>query len=338
MADLSEEYRTAAATAGWRVDRRRGRLRAAGRDATAFLHALVTADVASVVPGGGVYAAYLTPQGRMITDLALYRLDEGWLIDVPSEVAPALLAKLDGLIFAEDVRLSDETGTTAVLSFVGGLSGEVVAALVGGDAARIAALPLRGTIAIDGRLVARTDAATVPTLDLFCSVDDLPTLTGRLVDLGAREISIDAAEMFRIEAGRPAFGVDMTTETIPLEAGLLDRAISLSKGCYVGQEVIVRVLHRGGGRVAKRLMTIEAVGDVPLVPGAPIVVGDREVGGLTSAAFVPAVKAERAGPTRARGRSIALGYVHRDFAVAGQQIGVRLASGDVDAQVVGAAG
>ena len=309
------------------MDRRRGRLRVTGRDATAFLHALVTADVASVMPSGGAYAAYLTPQGRMITDLALYRLDAGWLIDLPPDVAPALLAKLDGLIFTEDVRLSDETDATALISFVGARSAEVIGALVGTDAARIAGLPLRSTIAVDGKVVARTDAATVATFDLFDPIDDVPMIAGRLADLGAREISVAAAEMFRIEAGRPAFGVDMTTETIPLEAGLLDRAISLSKGCYVGQEVIVRVLHRGGGRVAKRLMRIEAEGDRLLVAGATILVGDHPVGALTSAAFVPAT-----------GRSIALGYLHRDFAVDGQPIAVRLTTGDVDARVVGAAG
>ena len=104
MSDPLEEYRTAAAAAGWRVDRRRGRLRVAGRDAAAFLHALVTADVAAVPDGGGAYAAYLTPQGRMITDLALYPARRsGWLVDLPPGVAPALLARLDSLIFAEDV-------------------------------------------------------------------------------------------------------------------------------------------------------------------------------------------------------------------------------------------
>jgi folate-binding protein YgfZ len=108
----------------------------------------------------------------------------------------------------------------------------------------------------------------------------------------------------------------MTTETIPLEAGLLERAISQTKGCYVGQEVVIRILHRGGGRVAKRLMTMvfdEGVSTAPS-PGAALQVDDRDVGTITSAATDPET-----------GRVIALGYVHRDNAVVGGR--VQLASG-----------
>jgi folate-binding protein YgfZ len=111
------------------------------------------------------------------------------------------------------------------------------------------------------------------------------------------------AETVRIESGRPRFGVDMDTETIPLEAGLEERAISRSKGCYVGQEVIVRVQDRGQGRVAKRLvgLTFDAGASVPAA-GARILSGEREIGRVTSATWSPALS-----------RPIALGYAHRDF-------------------------
>ncbi len=114
----------------------------------------------------------------------------------------------------------------------------------------------------------------------------------------------------RIERGRPRFGVDMDTDTIPLEAGLEERAISRSKGCYVGQEVIVRVQDRGQGRVAKRLagLTFDASAPVPVV-GSPIMSGDREIGRVTSAIWSPALA-----------RPIALGYVHRDFVEPGTSV------------------
>jgi len=105
------------------------------------------------------------------------------------------------------------------------------------------------------------------------------------------------------------FGADMKEDTIPLEAGIEGRAISTSKGCYVGQEVIIRVLHRGHGRVARHLVGLAI--DGPVVPtGAPILAGDREVGRVTSAAVSP-----RAG-------TVALGYVHRDFVAPGTALAV----------------
>jgi folate-binding protein YgfZ len=118
----------------------------------------------------------------------------------------------------------------------------------------------------------------------------------------------------RIAAGRPAFGVDMTAETIPLEAGLLDRAISTTKGCYVGQEIIIRILHRGAGRVAKRLVTLKwdgPHGDVPVAPGTVLLVVGRPAGQLTSVA--PAL--------RDKGL-IGLGYVARDQATVGGTVAI----------------
>ena len=109
------------------------------------------------------------------------------------------------------------------------------------------------------------------------------------------------------------FGVDMDEETIPLEAGIEDRAISLTKGCYVGQEIIIRVLHRGQGRVARRLVGSDV--RRPLAPCRPkatiSAVGDRQIGVVTSAARSPAL-----------GRPIAMAYVHRDFVEPGTAVTV----------------
>jgi len=119
-------------------------------------------------------------------------------------------------------------------------------------------------------------------------------------------------ETARIEAGRPRFGVDMDDDTIPLEAGLEDTAISRTKGCYVGQEVIVRVIDRGHGRVTRRLvgLTFEPDADVPTA-AAHIVSGDRDVGRVTSVVWSPALSSP-----------IALGYVHRDFVEPGTRVDV----------------
>jgi folate-binding protein YgfZ len=129
--------------------------------------------------------------------------------------------------------------------------------------------------------------------------------------LPAEPATPELFDALRIEAGRPKFGIDMTTDTIPLEAGLLDRAISMTKGCYVGQEVIVRILHRGGGRVARHLVQLTGEAGSRDVPPAGTGVLDqgRNVGVVTSAAIGPE-----------SGRVVMLGYVHRDSAEVGRAI------------------
>ena len=109
-----------------------------------------------------------------------------------------------------------------------------------------------------------------------------------------------------VESGIPRFLVDMDTSTIPLEAGIEDRAISLTKGCYVGQEVIIRVLHRGGGRVAKKLVGFTVEGRMPVREGAIIFSDEAEVGRITSGGFAPSV-----------GAPIAMGYVETQYSAPG---------------------
>ncbi len=279
-----------------------GRLRFEGPDAAAFLHALVTNDVEGLAAGRGCYAAWLTPQGRMITDLLLLRDETGIWVEVPEGMAPALQTRFDQLIFSEDVRVTDVTGDTTATLIVGENAASAIAAATGADAAAIEALPVFGHLTVGGFRVARIDKTALPTFQVWS-----PNTTSPAIFQG---ISSDAdVDALRIEAGRPKFGVDMTTDTIPLEAGLLDRAISQTKGCYVGQEVVVRILHRGGGKVVKHLVTLafdDAVSDVPAA-GTVLAHSGKDVGAVTSAAR-----------SLTTGRIIALGYVHRDAATPGQ--------------------
>ena len=124
---------------------------------------------------------------------------------------------------------------------------------------------------------------------------------------------MDTFEVIRIERGVPRFLVDMTDDTIPLEAGIEDRAISFTKGCYVGQEIIVRVTTRGGGRVAKKLVQWHADDAASVVPlqDSRIFFFDRDVGRVTSAAFSPLLS-----------KVVGLGYVHRDFIEPGTEVTV----------------
>lgn len=322
------QYRTITEEAGVVDVSARGRVRIDGPDAASFLHALVTNDVEHVPSGRGVYAAWLTPQGRMIADLRVFRDDMGLFVGVPEGLGARVQQQLDLMIFAEQVTVADVTESTEEYVVFGRRAAEHLAPAIGLEPGTLADLPMFGHMAAGDWTVARVDDTALPTFALWRP----KTTSGNVFGVSERpflEIQAEKREggssatpktlpdvVFEglgIEAGRPKFGVDMTTDTIPLEAGLLDRAISQTKGCYVGQEVIVRILHRGGGRVAKRLVQLRwPEGDGPLpVAGASVGREGHAVGAVTRAAM---------GPTL--GARVALAYVAREAAVEGSVVEV----------------
>jgi folate-binding protein YgfZ len=158
-------------------------------------------------------------------------------------------------------------------------------------------------------IVARVTDTGEPGFDVFVEEAQASWLREKLQEAGATPIDAATAETVRIESGVPLFRQDMDEDTIPLEAGIEGRAISLTKGCYVGQEVIIRVLHRGHGRVARKLVGLVVEGGPPVPVGATVRSGGREIGRVTSATISPALD-----------RSIALAYVHRDFVQPGTPV------------------
>ena len=312
MPDIADQYRIIETRAGWRRRADRGRLRFGGVDRHSFLQALLTNDVESLAPGDGRYAAYLTPQGRMIADLHVFARPDHVIADVPASEAGALADAFDKLIFAEQVEVTNVSDALAPFSVIGRDAASVAREAVGSDSVGF---------------VARTDDARLDSYDVFVPSDENGRVTAALERAGAIEIGDDLWTAIRVDAGRPMFGVDMDRETIPLEAGLLERAISTGKGCYVGQEVIIRVLHRGGGRVARRLVKVAIDSDAATVsePGTVVRVGDRDVGRITSVA-----------PSLDGSRIAALAYVHRDFAQTGEML--TLGDSGARATITGLAG
>ena len=313
---MTPQYRTIASRAAWLDRSARGRLRFEGPDAASFLHALVTNDVTALSAGRGVYAAWLTPQGRMITDLRILRDNERIVAEVPEGLAPDLASRFDQLIFSEDVRVSDESESTRQVVVFGDEAAQVIEdalAGIGNPVPNLSGLPILGHVTSGDLRVVRTDDVALPNFSIWMPLDRWDAMQAALNNRGAVEDggTADLFEALRIESGRPRFGVDMTTDTIPLEAGLLDRAISMTKGCYVGQEVIVRIMHRGGGRVVKQLVKLVSDAGVTAVPevGTTVMDDGREVGKVTSAAIGPATQLV-----------VALAYVHRDSAVDGRQL------------------
>ena len=259
-----------------------GRIVVTGADRRSYLQGLLTNDIEALTPGTGCYAAMLTAQGRMITDMYVDELGDSLLVRVPIELTTRILEHFDRFVFSEDVQVTDVTAKRIQVGVYGPLAAGAARHLP--DAVRLALDDLPGAA-----LIVDTDRARA--------------LTDALDAEGAIEATLDDLEVARSEAGVPRFGVDMDADTIPLEAGIEDRAISRTKGCYVGQEVIVRVLDRGHGRVAKRLVPLlfDEGAAAPAV-NAAVHVGEREVGRVTSAVVSPRLR-----------RVVALAFVHRDF-------------------------
>jgi folate-binding protein YgfZ len=298
------------------VDRsERGWVVVSGADRRSYLHGLLTNDIATLQAGQGCYAAYLTPQGRMIADLWVYELGDVLLVSMIRDVKPTVLARLDQFIFTEDVQLGDVSDTFTATAVVGPGAADAIAAAADVGVEPLKTLPEHGNVRItfEGQpaiVLSATDTGE-RGFDLLVAVDQAARLRERLHAAGAVDLEPGVAEALRLEAAIPRFHRDMDEETIPLEAGIESRAISMTKGCYVGQEVIVRVLHRGHGRVARRLVGLTVNGTAAPAPGATVQAEGREIGSVTSSAVSPAL-----------GKPIALAYVHRDFVAAGTTVHV----------------
>ena len=296
-----------------------------GADRASYLQGLFTNDIQALSAGGGCYTAYLTAQGRMIADLWVYELGDLILMNLAGELRATVTARLDQFIFSEDVQLGDVSDAFAQVAVVGPAAAALVEGLLDDPgAAPLTALPEHGNlrVRIAGRaaIVTRVTDTGEPGFDVYVEHDQASWLKERLASDGARQADEETAEALRVEAGVPLFHRDMDEETIPLEAGIESRAISMSKGCYVGQEVIVRVLHRGHGRVAKKLVGLAIDGEAVPPAGAEVSSGDRAAGRITSSVRSPAL-----------GRPIALAYVQRDFVAPGTVLSVNGARATVTA-------
>jgi len=301
----------------------RGRIVISGNDRASYLQGLLTNDVVALAAGQGCYAAYLTAQGRMIADVYVYELGDVMLLAMAGDVKDAVMAKLDQFIFGEDVQLGDVTGTFAQIAVVGPAAAASVARALGSiDACALRALPEHGNVRTEwsggAAIVIRIADVGEPGFDVYVEYKQASALKSALAAADVAELDAATADTLRIETGVPLFHRDMDEETIPLEAGIESRAISFTKGCYVGQEVVIRVLHRGHGRVARKLVGLAFDGSQAPAPGATIRAGDREVGQVTSSTISPALQ-----------KPIALGYVHRDFVEPGTKVSVDGASAQI---------
>lgn len=311
--DPAAEYRAVREGAGV-ADRSgdRARVRLWGRDPVKMIHGLVTNDLLRAAEGQGVYAAMLTPKGRTVAELRIFRSTrpDGTvevLMELPREALAGTVDHLKKFVppmFARWADVSDETGelgvygprahgvVAAVLDDVPTLDEDAFAEVeFGGD--RVLVAGTRGVGGEDG-------------YELLAPSSVLPALWAALREAGAVPVGRGALETLRVEAGRPRYGAELGEEVIPTEAfeasGLMERAVSFTKGCYTGQEVIVRIAHRG--HVNRNLRGL-LLGDAPApAPRTPLFHPDtgREVGWIGTAVASPRL-----------GQTAALGYVRREL-------------------------
>jgi len=308
----------------------RGRLCLLGSDRVRFLHGQVTNDVKRLGVGEGCYAALVTAKGKMESDLNLFCLPEELLLDFEPGLTQAIKQRLEKYIVADDVQVVDVAPHYGMLSVQGPKAEVVVNGLglfneipgVSLSCASISEASLGEVYLINhSRLAAEAG------FDLFVPTESLGAVADKLMaiaqSIGGRPCGWTAFETARVEAGIPRFGQDLDETNIPLECGIEARAISYSKGCYIGQEVINRI--HSIGHVNRELRGLRLADDLPTLPtkGNKLFKDGRELGFVTSAVASPTLQA-----------NIALGYVRREAGVAGAELILRIGESESVAKIV----
>jgi folate-binding protein YgfZ len=245
----------------------RGKLALTGAGAKQFLQGQVTNDVESLMPGTGCYAAFLTPKGKMLGDLRVLDTGTELLLDCERVALQELFNMIRRFSIGFDAELHKRTLECGLLSVIGS---DVVAAPAAEHSHLVVDVGGVATRAI------RTDVG----VDLLCSAADVPRLVSTLA---LPELRDEDVELLRIESGRPRYGIDLDDSVIPQEAGLNERAVSFTKGCYVGQETVARLFYRGKPNRSLRGLRLSAQASV----GDRLVFEDRVVGQMTSEACSP---------------------------------------------------
>jgi len=299
FAGLDAEWAAVRRRCGLLDARFRGVLRVTGGDRETFLQGMLSNDVVRLDAGQGVYAALLTIQGRIVSDLRVLKLaDEIWL-DAPAARVDVVRETLDKYIIADDVELVPADTQAPLVALEGPEAERIVRTLVGNSVAPLAPFAHQ-ECAVDGtpvRIAAVTHSGAAGYL-FYGAPGSAAGLWERCRAAGAEPVGMEALDVLRLEAGIPWYGRDMDEDVLISEVGI-DTALSSRKGCYLGQEVVERVAARG--QVQRKLVGLACEGDG--VPPTPVTVEHegKEVGWITSAAWSPGRRAV-----------IALGYVRRE--------------------------
>jgi aminomethyltransferase len=312
LTDVAPDYRAALEGAVLADEQMVGRLFMRGRDRAALLQRLTSNDIERLKPGQGVATVIPTPIGRIIDLLIVHALEDALLVTTSPGQGPAIFAHLKKNIFFNDqVTLEPAARSHAQFALYGPDAAELLGRLAGVPLADLR-LHHTSTLTILGTTlrIARRAAIGGNSFTLFIPSDGAASVRAAIEQAGAMPIRAETLDTLRIEQGLPAFGRELSQEYIPLETGLLD-AVSFTKGCYVGQEIIARMESRG--RLAKQLRGLRLAPDVAgagIATPTKLLVDGKDAGDLTSVTFSP------------RYGLIGLAYVRTAHAEPGTQIGI----------------
>jgi folate-binding protein YgfZ len=274
--ELDAQYRQLREECGLLDRSARGKLLLKGSEAAEYLQGQLTNDIEALSPGEGCYAALLDRKGHMQADMRVLRLadDEIW-IDTEPEALAAARRHLDMYKIGREVTLEDIGEERAILSLIGPRSVELAGS---------PALPEHASEPISIEGVECLAVGTAFGIDLIVAAADGERLRAALAAAGAPEVSPDAVEILRVEAGTPRFGSEMDTATMPAEAGIVAAAVNFEKGCYIGQETVARLHYKGKPNRHLRGLRLSA----PAQPGATLLLAEKEVGKLGGTCVSPA--------------------------------------------------
>ena len=274
---LASSYRALTERAGV-VDRSElGKLALTGTQAAELLNGQVSNDVEALAPGTGCYATLLTNKGKMLGDLRVIATGDELLLVCERAALQALFDQIRRGAIGWDAELHKRTLQHGLLSVIGPHARAVVP---GADA-----LPVDEHASVASEIAGVRVLLVVTDLgvDVVCPAEDTARVQDALLAAGAVAVDEAAAEIVRVESGRPRYGLDVDDTTIPQEAGPNSRAVSFTKGCYVGQETVARLHWRGKPNRHLRGLRLSE----PVEPGAPLRLGDREVGKVGTVALSP---------------------------------------------------
>jgi folate-binding protein YgfZ len=270
---MTEGYQALRHGAAWLDLRERGRILARGRDRARFLHNVTSNEIKKMVPGDSCYSFLLSPQGRIQADLSLLCLPDHFLIDTNPELRDKVRQHILRYKVADQIELEDVTEQTAAIGVEG---------------------PSADTVRIQGEHTAAPFTETgQPGYRIYCTLDQMPEIVRHLEAAGARRATAEDVRIVRIENGKPLYGTDILETSLVQETQQM-QAVSFTKGCYLGQEIVERV--RARGHVNKKLVRL--ILDVPVEPGAKLQAAGADVGEITSAVLSPET-----------GKTVALAYV-----------------------------
>jgi len=286
-----------------------------GRDRVRWMNGMVTNNIRDLAVGGGVYCFILTPQGHNQGDLVAYNRGDYLLATTDCEQATKVTATLQRYIIMDQVEIEDISDKLSSIGVAGPKAREILSN-AGIDAAQlemgqVVDLEWRGI----GISVARSTHPQMDSYEMWVASENAEKVWEGLIAAGATPAGSDALELYRIVRGVPRYGIDLRERDLPQETGQ-EHALSFTKGCYIGQEIVERI--RARGNVHRMFIGFEMEGKPPQ-PGTKVRANDKDVGEITSAARVPFPNGER---------TLALGYLRREVAAPGTvvQIGMQSAA------------